>query len=100
MIVVHELLETAVSHYLAGDLHRAEEIYLQVLRHEPHHHDALHLLGLVYHQSGRHDEASESIGRALSLKPDFPEAHFNLGTALVSRGKLDEAIAHFRRAIS
>ena len=65
MIVVRELLATAVSRHQAGDLHRAEEIYLQVLQQDPRHHDALHLLGLVYHQTGRHDEASEFYGLRL-----------------------------------
>jgi tetratricopeptide (TPR) repeat protein len=33
------------------------------------------------------------------LKPDFAEAQTNLGTALVRKGKLDAAIAHFESAL-
>ena len=60
----------------------------------------MHLLGLVYHETGRYEKAFESIGLALSVKQDFPEAYFNLGTILKSRGKLDEANVYFRQAIS
>ena len=33
----------------------------------------------------------------MELKPDYAEAHNNLGIALKVRGKLDEAIACYRR---
>ncbi|MGO9112299.1 MAG: sulfotransferase, partial [Thermoguttaceae bacterium] len=37
--------------------------------------------------------------RALELKPDYSEAHNNLGNALKEQGKLDEAVACYRRAL-
>jgi tetratricopeptide (TPR) repeat protein len=33
------------------------------------------------------------------LKPDFAEAHNNLGNALARVGKLDEAIGHYEQAL-
>jgi protein O-GlcNAc transferase len=36
---------------------------------------------------------------ALEIKPDYPEAHYNLGVALRERGQLDEAIAAYRHAL-
>ena len=38
--------------------------------------------------------------RAVAIKPDFPEAHYNLGNALVKLAKTDEAVATYRRAIA
>jgi predicted O-linked N-acetylglucosamine transferase (SPINDLY family) len=35
----------------------------------------------------------------LQLRPDYPQAHGNLGHALREQGKLDEAVAHCRRAV-
>ena len=35
----------------------------------------------------------------MRLKPDLPEAHYNLGTALELKDKLDQAIAEFREAL-
>jgi Flp pilus assembly protein TadD len=45
------------------------------------------------------DEAIACFRRALQLKPDYAEAHSNLGTVLKDQGKLDEAVACFRRAL-
>jgi tetratricopeptide (TPR) repeat protein len=36
---------------------------------------------------------------AIRLKPDYAEAHNNLGNALAGKGQLDKAIAEFREAI-
>ena len=35
--------------------------------------------------------------RAARAKPDFAEAHYNLGTALYNRGQFKEAVANFNR---
>ena len=35
----------------------------------------------------------------MELKPDFAEAHNNLGNTLKDQGKLDEAVACYRRAL-
>jgi Flp pilus assembly protein TadD len=35
----------------------------------------------------------------LRLNPDLPEAHNNLGLALVNSGRLQEAIPHFIKAV-
>jgi protein O-GlcNAc transferase len=37
--------------------------------------------------------------RAVEIKPDFAEAHSNLGTALRELGRLDDAVANCRRAL-
>jgi predicted O-linked N-acetylglucosamine transferase (SPINDLY family) len=45
------------------------------------------------------DEAATCYRRALELKPDYAEAHNNLGVALKDQGRLDEAVACYRRAL-
>ena len=48
---------------------------------------------------GRLDEAIADYRKALEIKPDYAEAHNNLGAVLAGRGQADEAIAHFRKAL-
>lgn len=43
---------------------------------------------------------SESVfGHALSVNPDDPLAHYSLGFHLFSKGRVEEAIAHYRHAL-
>ena len=48
---------------------------------------------------GKLDEAIADYREAIRLKPDYLEAHSNLGVALASQGKPEEAIAECREAI-
>ena len=48
---------------------------------------------------GQVDEAIDHYRKALKIKPDFAEAHINLGNALARRGQVDEAISHYRKAL-
>ncbi len=48
---------------------------------------------------GKLDEAIAEFRAAIRLKPDYAEAHINLGIALQDQGKLEEAIAEYRAAI-
>ena len=50
-------------------------------------------------EKGALDDAIVACRRAIALKPDFPEAHSNLGRALTRTGALDDAIAACRRVI-
>ena len=44
-------------------------------------------------------EAEASFRRALEIKPDYAEAHSNLGVTLREQGRLTEAEASYRRAL-
>jgi protein O-GlcNAc transferase len=94
-----DALDLAMGHHQAGDLPAAEGLYRQILRDDPDNVDALHLLGLVAHQTGRGDLAIETIGRALRHRPDFAEAHANLGTVFFAQGRLEEAAASYQRSL-
>jgi tetratricopeptide (TPR) repeat protein/SAM-dependent methyltransferase len=92
-------LQAAVGHHQAGRLSQAEAIYQQILQMAPNHPDALHLLGMIAYQLGKHDIAVELINRALVFVPDFAEAHNNLGNALKDLGRLEEAAASYHHAL-
>ncbi len=49
---------------------------------------------------GRLDEAEEALKRAIGSKPEYAEAHSNLGNVVREQGRLDDAIACFRQAIA
>ena len=45
------------------------------------------------------DEAITHYQKALQIKPDYAEAHINLGNALLKKGGVDEAISHYQKAL-
>ena len=57
-------------------------------------------MGITLQELGSLDEAEACNKKAITLKPDFAEAHCNLGNTLKELGKLDEAEASLRQAIA
>lgn len=88
----------AYEAHLANRIDEAEAGYRAVLEREPHHVDALHLLGVILAGRGMWIEAEALLRRAIALRED---AHFlaNLADLLLKRRRVDEAETVCRRAI-
>jgi predicted O-linked N-acetylglucosamine transferase (SPINDLY family) len=99
MATVSEAMIIAIQQHQAGRLEDAESAYRQILKVEPQHADAWHLLGVIRSQTGDHARAVEFISRALEMKPDWAEANYNLGNAWRGQLKSDESIACYRLAL-
>jgi len=97
---VRELLALAVQNHRAGRLAEAEGIYRRILETDARQADALHLLGVLSHQTGRHETAVELIGAAIAQNDRVPAFHNNLANALHAQGKLPEAAAAYLRALT
>ena len=98
-MTVDQALQLAFQHHQAGRLLDAEGLYHQILAVQPRHADALHLAGLVAHQTGRHDLAVKMIFKAVAVSPMMPAFHLNLGAAYQKLGSFDKAIAAYGRAL-
>src|ERR1041385_4395488 len=92
-------IKTALKHHNANRLPEAEAIYREILKMEPEHADALHLLGIIANRVGRSDAAVKLFRRSLASKPNRPEVFINLAVALRNEGELDEAESFCRKAI-
>ncbi|WP_109481000.1 tetratricopeptide repeat-containing glycosyltransferase family protein [Paraburkholderia sp. C35] len=91
--------QAAFDAHLAGRLDEAERGYRQTLEADPHHADALHLLGVVLLSGGVWAEAEALIRWAISLRDDA-SFHANLADLLMKRRRIPEAEAACRRAIA
>jgi len=100
MTSVVETLEQALGFHHRGELDRADEHYRAILRIDPGHADALHLLGVSLHQRNDHTAAVEHISRAIETDRSVALYHSNLGAAYRDLGRLDDAVECFGRAIS
>jgi tetratricopeptide (TPR) repeat protein len=94
------LMQTALGHYRAGALDEACRLFERVLRIEPKHPDALHLLGLTRCMQGDSRRGIQLIRRAIAYAPGFVDAHSNLGIVLQKLGRDEEALASFEKALA
>ena len=98
MSSLSETLQSAVQHHQTGELDRAERLYRDIIRLDPQHSDALHLLGLVAHQRNNSRTAVDYITRAISINDSFPPYHGNLAAAYIALGQYEDAKESYRRA--
>jgi protein O-GlcNAc transferase len=96
---VQALFATASQHHRAGRLADAEKLYRQILMADAQHADALHLLGVLAHQLGRHEAAVDLMGKAIAQNGKVPAFHNNLGNAMTALGRLDDAGVCYVQAI-
>lgn len=92
-------IDDAIRHHEAGQLREAERLYRSTLEAEPHHPDALHLLGVLLTQVGEYDDAVEHIQAALQLDGTSVLFQSSLAHAYFRSGKLAQAIATLERVV-
>jgi predicted O-linked N-acetylglucosamine transferase (SPINDLY family) len=56
-------------------------------------------LGVSYKELKEYDLAIKSYEKAIDLRPEYADAHFNLGIILSDYGRLDSAIDFYKKAI-
>jgi hypothetical protein len=66
---------------------------------DPQNAEGHNFLGSALQSLGRTAEATEQFRMALALRGDYSNARFNLANALVKAGKLDDAIAEYKRIL-
>jgi predicted O-linked N-acetylglucosamine transferase (SPINDLY family) len=99
MISVPETFALALQYHQAGNVHQAEDLYRQILQHDPYHADSWHLLGEIAIRARQNDRAIDYINYAIRLNGGFAPFHNNLGVAYEGNNQLDEAAASYFRAI-
>ena len=97
---LNQLLAKAHEQHRAGNLAAAEKAYGEILRREPHHAKALHLLAVLALQTERPEAAIELLDRAARIEPDDGEIQRNLARALARAGRHGEAAAALLRAVA
>ncbi len=84
----------------SGRLGEAGSLYRRMLEADPGNPLALHFIGVIAYQGGNLAAAEDLIAQAVQRRPDYAEAHNNLGSSLLGQDKLAEAEASYRRAIA
>ncbi len=92
-------IDEAIALHRQGRVAEAQAIYEAILKDNPNHFDALHLLGIAASQLGNSQSAVDLITLAVTIKPDHADAHYNLGKALGELKQLAGAVASYDKAI-
>jgi tetratricopeptide (TPR) repeat protein len=82
-----------------GKLIDAKVYYEKILLIEPANFDALHLLGVIYKQSGEPLRAIEYIKSSVTINPNISWTYTNLGCAYDDIGNKEEALKNLNHAI-
>lgn len=95
----HQLLRRAYMLHQQGELHAAQEIYVQVLKRDPGHLDALQLALSVTDQLGTYTLALELLEAAKIVRVGDATLDNDLGKVLYELGRLDDALDSYRSAV-
>jgi tetratricopeptide (TPR) repeat protein len=100
MPTVAETIENAVQHHQDGHLRQAEQLYRLILHSNPDNPVALYSLGVIAHQSRKHEAAVKLISKAIANNPQIPQFHNTLGLVFEVLEKYEEAAAAYQQAVS
>src|SRR5262245_55760794 len=93
------LFQQAVKYHQGGRHLDAARLYRDVMRQDPRHFDALHLLGVLHVDRQDYAAAARCIESALVINPNFAAAHYNPAISYSRLARYDDALASFDRAI-
>lgn len=95
-----QLLIEGFRLHQSGQLVRAEEIYLQILKQGDNRFNALQLLGALALQQGDYQNALHYLNAALDLNPHYALLLYNLGLVTEKLNQFPQALDYYKRAIT
>ncbi|WP_295528335.1 tetratricopeptide repeat protein [Novosphingobium sp. Chol11] len=93
-------LAKLVAHFQDGALDEAAALGGQLLTTHPQSHFLINLNGAIADALGLRDLAIAAYLKALSIKPDYVDAHYNLAMAYEAIGEQHKALGFYHRAIA
>ena len=93
-------IQPLINLYTNGQYQKALNKGAQLLERFPKSIDVLNIIGAANQGLGFLEDAIEAYKKALSIKPDYAEAYYNIGLTFQAQGKLEDAIEAYNRALS
>jgi tetratricopeptide (TPR) repeat protein len=90
----------ALALYRAGQLVQAQALCESVIKTQPEHIAAIHVLGTIAYRTGNYLKALDLIGKVIDVYPNNADLHANRGDALQELRQFDAAVASYDRAIA
>jgi Flp pilus assembly protein TadD/type II secretory pathway predicted ATPase ExeA len=90
-----ERFKQAVYFQENGELMKAKDQYMEMIKLYPMDHEIHNNLGSVYQSFGDFENAIKEYKKAMLIKPNYHKARNNLGVALYEEGNLEAAMSEF-----
>ncbi|SVE18205.1 uncharacterized protein METZ01_LOCUS471059, partial [marine metagenome] len=95
-----EQVDSVIALYSSGKMEEAI-ITIKALNEDfPNVPLLFNILGACYKTLGQLEASIKMFERAVAIKPDYAEAHFNLAVILRELGQLDAAVKSYEKAIA
>ena len=93
-------LQSLINLYSQGQLQQALQQAETLVQQYPNSSVLLNIQGAVLKGLGQLDLSVDAFDKALAIKPDYADAHYNMGLVLQEQGKLEEAIEAYNKALA
>ncbi len=93
------LVAQGLGYHQGGNLKAAKATYLEVLKNDSDHAEALHLLGCLLDGQGNTAQAIKLMVRAVKSNPQAHAYFYNLANMHLKQGNAKEAIRCYREAV-
>jgi len=95
-----EKIEYVSSLYSKGKFQEAIDNIKALNESYPNESLLFNLIGACYKEMNQLEGAAKMFGISISIRPNYAEAHFNLGVVLKDLGQIDAAIESYKKAIT
>ena len=93
-------LKDLLKYYQSKQYNNAEKLAVSITKEFPKHSFTWKVLAAALKQNGRIDESLVASQKSVQLDPEDAEAYYNLGIVMQELGRLDEAEAIYKKAIT
>ena len=94
-----EIIKQAFKFHSQGNISEAAKYYQYFINQGFKDHRVFSNYGVILKDLGKLQDAELSYRKAIELKPNYAEGHYNLGIILKDIGKLQDAELSYRKAI-
>ncbi len=94
-----EQLKSLIRMYTNCQYQQAVNKGSQLLKQFPNSINIFNIIGAANHGLGKLEKAVGSYRKALTIKPDYADAYYNMGNALKDQRKLKEAVEAYSKAL-
>ena len=93
-------IESIIELFSSGHIREALNTVQTLISQHPNEALLHNISGVCYKATGQQEMAVQSFKRAVEIKSDFADAHYNLGLTLQELNQLDDAVKSYLKALT